>query len=137
VYRRKKKMKRIFYLNRIIILLLTVIGYASGDDTVRIAVASESNTLSSPVSSKAARCTYYLLFDVNGQFLEAIKNPYKDAAGGAGTSVADFLTGKGVTKVIAESFGSKMSNAMKDKGIEYNTFTGTVEDSIKKFLSPK
>ncbi len=65
---------------------------------------------------------------------EVIDNPYKNASGGAGPSAADFLAQRGVTIVIAGSFGSKMINALESKGVVHFESKGSVGDAVKKAL---
>jgi predicted Fe-Mo cluster-binding NifX family protein len=104
------------------------------DDKVKIAVASDGNTPASAVSPVAARSSYYLTFDSKGAFIEALSNPHKNAGGGAGSLVVDFLAGKGITTIVAGAFGDKMIAAMKAKGINYVEFKGTAADAVKKAL---
>ena len=66
--------------------------------------------------------------------MDVIDNPHKDVSGGAGTSTVNFLRDKGVTVVVAESFGDKMINAMKSKGITFYEFKGKADDAVKKVL---
>ena len=65
---------------------------------------------------------------------EVIDNPYRDASGGAGPSAANFLAQKGITMVLAESFGWKMINALKNKGVTHFEFKGNAGDAVKKAL---
>jgi predicted Fe-Mo cluster-binding NifX family protein len=61
----------------------------------KIAVASDVKTITGPVGFRMGRSPYYLLFDSQGKFLEAIDNPFKDAGGNAvgrsGKSALDSL----------------------------------------------
>jgi len=116
----------------VLCLFVTVSATAFAADKVKIAVASDGNMPASAVSPVAARCSYFLIFDGKGTFVEAIVNPHKSAGGGAGTLVVDFLAGKGVTIAIAGAFGDKMITAMKAKGIKYVDFKGTAADAVKK-----
>ncbi len=130
-------MKRMIFFSLTIIFLVSVPVYATEMHTGRIAVASEGKTQTASVSNQAARCTNYLIFNSAGKFVEVINNPYKEAGGGAGPSVANFLAQKGVTLVIAETFGNKMINAMKSKNITYFEINGNADDAVKKALKRK
>ena len=130
-------MKRIIFFSLTIIFLVSVRAYATEMHTGRIAVASEGKTQTASVSNQAARCTNYLIFNSAGKFVEVINNPYKEAGGGAGPSVANFLAQKGVTLVIAKTFGNKMINAMKSKNITYFEINGNADEVVKKALKRK
>ena len=130
-------MKRISYLSLTMLFLMSAITYASQEVMVKIAVASNNKNAASNVGAIAGRSPYYLIFNSTGKLIEVIENPYKDARGGAGPSTANFLAEKGVTIVIAETFGGKMINAMKSKGMTHFEFKGIANDAVKKVLNPK
>jgi predicted Fe-Mo cluster-binding NifX family protein len=134
---RRCEMKKIFYWFLVISLLLPVAAGAAEVSSGLIAVASDKKTQPANVSSQAARCAYYMIFDSKGKLLDVIENPFKDASGGAGSSAANFLDNKGVTVVVAGSFGNKMINAMKSKGIKFTEFKGIAGDAVKEVLKPK
>jgi len=130
-------MKRTFLLALGTLFLVAAMAHASQDnDTARIAVASDSKDVTSPVGNKAGRSSYYLIFDSAGRLMEVIDNPYKDATASAGPSVADYLAEKGVTTVIAGTFGDKMVNAMKSNGMSYLERRGVVNDAVQETLNP-
>ena len=95
------------------------------------AVAAEGQTPAALVSTLAARSPYFLLFAENGDLVEVVANPHKQAAGGAGPQVAEFLAAKGVKTVIAGEFGTKMAGAMKAKGIASRIATGSAAEAAK------
>lgn len=101
-----------------------------------VAVAASDKTVSASVSSQAGRSPFFLLFDKQGTFVEAVANPYKDA-GNAGIPTLDFLAGKGVTIVVAEGFGSRIVEVMKGKGMRAVEFKGNAKDAVKKALTLK
>jgi predicted Fe-Mo cluster-binding NifX family protein len=137
MYRRNFNMKRIFFLSLTMLFLVSAVTYAGQEVVVKIGVASNNKKTTFNVGATAGRSPYYLMFDSTGKLVEVIENPYKDARGGAGPSTADFLAEKGVTIAIAETFGGKMINAMKSKGITYFEIKGNVKDAVKKVLNPK
>ena len=130
-------MKRISFLCFTMLFLVSAVTYAGQEVVVKIAVASNNKNTTSNVAAMAGRSPYYLIFDSTGKLAEVIENPYKDSRGGAGPSTANFLAEKGVTIVIAETFGGKMINAMKSKGMTYFEFKGVASDAVKKVLTPK
>jgi predicted Fe-Mo cluster-binding NifX family protein len=125
-------MKRVLVVIPLFLLFFALNAIAAG--TSKIAVSSEGSSPLSQVSAIAARCPYFLVFDGKGKFLEAVENPYRNAAGGAGSQVVGFLANKGATVVVAGGFGQKMVGGMKAKGIRYLEFKGTVADAVKKAL---
>ncbi|MCK5421484.1 MAG: hypothetical protein KAJ08_04935 [Deltaproteobacteria bacterium] len=130
-------MKRISFLCFTMLFLVSAVTYAGQEVVVKIAVASNNKNTTSNVAAMAGRSPYYLIFDSTGKLSEVIENPYKDSRGGAGPSTANFLAEKGVTIVIAETFGGKMINAMKSKGMTHFEFKGIANDAVKKVLTPK
>jgi len=96
-----------------------------------IAVAAEGSTPTAQVSKLAARAPYFLLFDDKGQLAEALANPYRQGAGGAGPQVVDFLAAKGIKTVIAGEFGANMTNAMKAKDMTHRIATGPAAEAVK------
>ena len=100
----------------------------------KIAVAAQGKSDTAMVSAVAARSPFFLFFDANGKFLEAIANPHKDAGGNASALVTDFLSAKGVTDVIAGDFGGKMTSALTKKGIAYAEIKGmSVANAVKRY----
>ena len=106
--------------------------YAGEPD--RIAVAADGRAESSEVSRAAARSPHFLIFDEDGRLLEAVDNPYRDAARRAGPSVARFLADKGVEIVAAGEFGGRMSQALKGEGIEFLEFRGSAAEAVEKII---
>lgn len=101
-----------------------------------IAIAASGKTLSASVSNQAGRSPFFLLVDRQGALVGAVDNPYKDA-GNAGIPTLDFLAGRGVNVLVAESFGSRIVEVMKDKGMRPVEFKGIAKDAVRKALEAK
>jgi len=129
-------MKKTFFLILVILSVVPVIAYAAQKDAAKIAVASDGKDAAASISSKAGKCPYYLIFDSTGELIEAVDNPYKDVKKGAGPQSADFLAHKGVTVVIAETFGDKMIEAMRSNSTDYFQLQGAALDAVKTVLNP-
>jgi predicted Fe-Mo cluster-binding NifX family protein len=129
-------MKKTLFLILVILSVVPVMAYAAQKDAAKIAVASNGEDAISSISSKAGKCPYYLIFDGTGELIEVINNPYKDVKSGAGSQTADFLANKGVTVVIAETFGEKMIATLRNNSTDYFQLQGAVLDSVKIVLSP-
>jgi len=128
-------MKKTLFLILVIFSLL-VIANAAQKDAAKIAVASNGKDIAASISNKADKCPYYLIFDGTGELIEVVGNPYKDVQSGAGPQIADFLANKGVTVVIAETFGKKMIEAMRSNSTDYFQLQGAVLDAVRIVLSP-
>lgn len=125
-------MKRIVIA--LVLLTLTFPVYSVEENAVKLAAAAEGKTPSGLVSSSAARCTFYLIFDGQGDLEEVIENPYKESDFGAGFSVAQLLAQKKVTIIIAGNIGNKMRTILEEKDISFFEFTGTIENAVKEAL---
>jgi len=127
-------MKRIIFIGLAFLFLCPVMSNAANTEKIKIGVASNDKTAKASVSNNAAKSPYYLMFNSKGEMIEVIDNPYRDASRGAGPAAANFLARQGVTLVIAGNFGSKMINTLKNKGITYFEFKGSVDDAVKRVL---
>jgi len=127
-------MKRMVFICLAILLLCPVMANAAELEKMKIAVAASSKTAKASVSNMAAKCPYYLIFNNKGELIEVIDNPYRDASGGAGPSAANFLAQRDIDIIVAGSFGSKMIDALKNKGIIHFEFKDRVDDAVKRVL---
>lgn len=119
-----------------LLLAVSVLAFAQQGKSPTIAVAANANTTSASVANQAGRSPYFLFFDKQGTFIEAANNPYKDA-GSAGIPMVDFLAAKGITVLVAESFGPTIVGVMKDKGVRAVEFKGNAGAAVKKALEVK
>jgi predicted Fe-Mo cluster-binding NifX family protein len=99
----------------------------------KIAVAASGSDPGAAVNAQAALSPYFLVFNQKGKLLEALVNPYKDGDN-PGPDIVNYLTGKGVTVVIAGNFGPKILNVMKAKKVWPIPFTSSAEAAVKKVL---
>ncbi|MBN2411616.1 NifB/NifX family molybdenum-iron cluster-binding protein [candidate division KSB1 bacterium] len=103
----------------------------------RIAIAAVGDSVNSEISSVAGRAPYYLIFDGNGVFLKAIKNPSQNRRGGASSVVVNILIKESVKTVIANKFGDKMKNRLKANKIDYHEHTGSVNNILETVIKNK
>ena len=129
-------MKKTLFLMLALFSVGSVVTYAAGKEAIKIAVASNSKETAAPIGGKADTCPCYLIFDGTGELIEAVDNPYKDVESGAGSQTAGFLANKGVTVVIAETFGGKMIEAMRNKENNHYHNNNEHHNSVKTVLSP-
>jgi predicted Fe-Mo cluster-binding NifX family protein len=111
-------------------------GFAHAGSDQKIAVAAEGKEAASMVGSVAARSPWYLIFDEDGNLLEAVENPYRTSRGRAAASVLALLSEKGVTMIVAGAFGDKMIRGMERKGMKRLEFHGSAREAVKKALEP-
>ncbi len=115
----------------IVTMLLGMSGAAFAGQEI-IAVAADGETPEASVSSRLGWAPFILFFDANGKFIEASVSPGKD-----GLTVADFLVKKGATVIVAQWFGQRIVEVLKEKGIRAVTFTGSAQVAAKEVLRVK
>ena len=101
-----------------------------------VAVAATGNSVAATVSDQPGRAPFFLFFDKQGAFIEAVSNPAKDA-GTPGPAMVDFLAAKAIKVVVAGAFGPPMVDALKSKGIRHIEINGNAKDAAKKALELK
>jgi predicted Fe-Mo cluster-binding NifX family protein len=124
-----KRLASIMVMLQVLMLWVGSVVFAAGD--IEFAVAAEGQTVTAQVSQQAARGSYFLFFNKQGELMEAVANPYQQATGGAGTRVAEFLAEKGVRTFLAGEFGAKMTRALKEKGIVASVAVGNAQDAVQ------
>ena len=104
------------------------------DTDMRIAIASMSTEPDAEVSQHGARTAFYLIYNGNGDFQEAIANPYANAERGAGPKAARFLAQQDVQCLVAANFGERFVTELEAGGIRQIQKTGIVSDVITEVL---
>jgi len=102
---------------------------------MKIAVAATGAGSAAEVSAHAARAPYYLIYDSDGSFQQAIANPYMHAQRGAGRLAAEFLARLGVQLVVAEEFGERFAAELEADGIKYSRNQGDVAKIINEITA--
>ena len=125
-------MNRFYFILAMLLTLvlnITPPGMAGGEPVIAVAAAGE--TAEAQVSTQAARCPWFLLYDAQGNLVGAVANPHQQAAGGAGPQVVEFLAAKEIQTVIAGEFGGRMADALKSKGMTFRISAGTAADAVR------
>jgi predicted Fe-Mo cluster-binding NifX family protein len=133
----KNFIKRTGALSLLIVFIMSVAASANAANMTKIAVAAEGQTATAAVGSEAARSSFFLIFDGDGKFVEAINNPHQKTRSGASPLVVNFLTQQGVNVFISQAFGEKMVGALKAKGIAHFQVKGSADDAVKRYLKLK
>ncbi len=98
-----------------------------------IAVAANGETRADSVSAQAGGAAFFLIFNKTGELIEKLANSEKNGDN-PGIAVVDLLSSKGATVVVAEGFGPKIIESMKNKGIRVVVFKGSVHEALKQVL---
>lgn len=130
----KNFKKRTVALSLLIVLIMFSGGSADSAEILKLAVVSDGQTATAAVASEAARGSFFLIFDGEGKFVEAISNPHQKARSGASSLVVNFLAQHGVNVIISQAFGEKMVGALKAKSIAHFQAKGSADDVVKKYL---
>ena len=99
-----------------------------------IAVVSAGQAITDPVGNVAARSPYFLIFDGQGELIEVLENPHRETGGGAGPLVAELMAERGVSTMVAGSFGTNIKASLEEKGVNYLEFSGQVGEAVKLVL---
>jgi len=102
---------------------------------MKIAVAVMKPDVEASITKHGARAPYYLLFNEEGEMLEALSNPYIDVDRGAAPLAAGLLADKGVTLLAAGDFGPRFFSELKARGIETIQRSGQVSDIVSQLIA--
>jgi predicted Fe-Mo cluster-binding NifX family protein len=132
-------MKRAILVGAWIILLTLSVGaFAAQDTPGTIAIAAEDQTPAAKVSRQAGFSPFFLLFDEQGTFIEATRNPFKGhMVYGSGKAVVDLLAERGVTVIVAGVFGKGIREVITSRGIMPFAFEGNAGEAVKSVLRSK
>ncbi|MCD6363037.1 MAG: NifB/NifX family molybdenum-iron cluster-binding protein [Synergistetes bacterium] len=101
---------------------------------MRIAISAVEGTLESQVEPRFGRAPYFVIYDLETGWYEAVPNPAVNSPGGAGIQAAQFVLSRGVNAVISGHFGPWASQTLGSAGVELFTVSGgTVKEAIEKF----
>ncbi len=118
----------------IVVVLLVAIASGATAQTMKIVVPATGSEKNSLISEETGRAPFFLFFDENGNFTEAMENPAKDQSGGISRTVVSLLSDNNVTMIIAESIGDKMKQALIANHINFANYTGAADDAVKTFI---
>ena len=111
----------------------------SGTNSTRssntIAVAAVGDLEISEISMIAGKAPYYLIFDENGVFLKAIKNPGQSNRRNSSAVVVDLLLKESCKIAFAGKFGEKLRNKLNANQIEFHERQGIAKSVVQKFVS--
>jgi predicted Fe-Mo cluster-binding NifX family protein len=92
---------------------------------MKIAIASNGNTLESCIDSTFARCNFFVVYDPETRAMEFIPNPNKDLEEGAGSASVKLLESRSVQKIVASEFGMKIKPLLDSLKIQMIVVKGS------------
>ena len=120
-------------LNSVFVLLVVLVASVSAQD-MKIAVPAIGQEPGDSISKETGRAPFFLVFDEEGNFMEAIQNPAKDKSGGISRTVVTLFTTHGINLIVAESIGDKMKRALTDHRIDFVIKMGAADDAVKSII---
>ncbi|MEA3334942.1 MAG: NifB/NifX family molybdenum-iron cluster-binding protein [Chloroflexota bacterium] len=103
---------------------------------MKLAISSLDGKIDTELSSRFARCDYFIFFDTETRDWEARPNPAAAARGGAGAQVVQFLSNSGVEATISGRYGPTAFSALDVAGIQaFVADSGTPEELLDRFLA--
>ena len=101
----------------------------------KICITALGNNIDAEVDPKFGRAQYFLFLTPSSNQVEAISNPYKDMAHGAGIQAAQFIASKNPTVILTGELGPNADRVMKESGIRIiKGVKGKVKDILKDYL---
>ena len=94
---------------------------------MKIAMASNGNTLESTIASSFGRCAWFIIYDTENGAMEFIPNPNKDMEEHAGQAAVELITSRNVSKIISGEFGNRIKPLLDSLNIQMIV----VKDSAK------
>ncbi len=83
-----------------------------------IAVPASGNNTDTLIDERFGRCPFFCFYDTETKKIEFKENDKKDASGGVGPQVAEFLALNGVNEIWSTQTGPKALDALKKLNIE-------------------
>ncbi|MDD3079757.1 MAG: NifB/NifX family molybdenum-iron cluster-binding protein [Paludibacter sp.] len=101
---------------------------------MKIAIASEGNSINDKMDSRFGRCAFFAIYDTDTKDTRFLPNPGKNASGGAGPATVRFVAQQGAQKIVATELGGKALDMLNNLNIEliYDK-DKTISEIISKF----
>lgn len=101
---------------------------APGDD--RFAIAAEGKEVSATITNLTGRAPYFHVYDIKGNAIEVLENPYLHQEINIGPQMAVLLSDKAVTVLVGGMAGPKMKDVLDARGIRFVLRKGVVQDVV-------
>ena len=95
---------------------------------MKVAIASQGNTLDSNIDSSFGRCAWFIIIDTETGAMEFIPNPNKDLEENAGTAAVELVATRNVSMIVSGEFGAKIKPLLDSMHIQMVV----IKDSTKR-----
>ena len=103
---------------------------------MKIAISATGSDLNAEVDPRFGRCQYFIIADTETMEFEALENSSAMAAGGAGISTAQMISGKGVEAVLTGNCGPNAYQVLSAAGLQVITgVSGRIGNAIQSYKS--
>ncbi|HEY9114266.1 MAG TPA: NifB/NifX family molybdenum-iron cluster-binding protein [Bacteroidales bacterium] len=75
---------------------------------MKVAIASQGNSLESKLDKSFGRCNFFVVYDTENKTVEFIENPNKDDDEKAGSKSVQMVSTRNVSKIISSDFGLRI-----------------------------
>lgn len=104
----------------------------------KILATSTGAELDSAIDPRFGRSAYFAVVDQDTGALEAIPNPFLDAASGAGTQAAQWVLDQGVSALLTGRCGPKAAAVLEGSGVRViEGASGTVREAVARLSDPQ
>ncbi|MBI1285109.1 MAG: hypothetical protein GC183_12330 [Thiobacillus sp.] len=94
------------------------------------AIAAEGKEVTAMIPFLGARATHYHVYDVNGNLVEVLPNPFIGQERGMGPAAAQMLAERGVTVLVAGMVGPKMKDVLVVNKMRFVSRKGDVQGVV-------
>lgn len=95
---------------------------------MKVAIASQGNTLESNIDSSFGRCAWFIIIDTETGAMEFIPNPNKDLEEHAGRAAVELVATRNVSMIVSGEFGAKIKPLLDSMHIQMVV----IKDSTKR-----
>ncbi len=95
---------------------------------MKVAIASNGDTLDAKIDLSFARCAWFIVYDTESGTMEFIPNPNKDAEEHAGNAAVELISSRGVSMIVSGEFGMKIKSMLDSIHIQMVV----IKDSTKR-----
>ena len=101
---------------------------------MKICISSLGDSLESEVDPRFGRCQYFIIYDVDNDSFESVKNENVIARGGAGIQSAQLVASKGVEVVLTGNVGPNAYQTLEAAGVEVITgVSGKIKEVVDRY----
>ncbi|SHJ87976.1 Predicted Fe-Mo cluster-binding protein, NifX family [Anaerobranca californiensis DSM 14826] len=105
---------------------------------MKICFSSTGKDLGSMLDVRFGRCSYFLIYDAEGQEVKVIENRGQMAGGGAGIAAAQQIIDEGVDVVITGNLGPNAFDILKKSDIKvYRCGSTKIDSALQLFKEGK